>query len=311
MPSHITRNSDEKSSLEKTSSVESASSAELQTCGTSNEERKTGQNNQEFLDEVPLEETLTNETINAGSLEVSSDMTEAMAISSNSFKTTDKDVMTVSEVTASINSPSEEDSSEMPEVLDKSMVEEEDDDDYVELKVESSPSEEASPSTELQDNSLSTAASEASERLDMFNNEHKLVFQEEEPASKKQTDAETHDPKDSGILTMTASGSSATSPGTPASQATGPSDIGQVLKEGEETTSFAGETKVISDSHGDIFESPTTSEQRIARLDVSSVATDTERLELKASTNMEAPQPHQPVLEVIVFIVFLKCISLS
>uniref|UniRef100_A0A8D2AHH9 Lipopolysaccharide-responsive and beige-like anchor protein n=1 Tax=Sus scrofa TaxID=9823 RepID=A0A8D2AHH9_PIG len=297
VPSHITRNSDEKSSLEKTSSVESASSAELQTCGTSNEERKTGQNNQEFLDEVPLEETLTNETINAGSLEVSSDMTEAMAISSNSFKTTDKDVMTVSEVTASINSPSEEDSSEMPEVLDKSMVEEEDDDDYVELKVESSPSEEASPSTELQDNSLSTAASEASERLDMFNNEHKLVFQEEEPASKKQTDAETHDPKDSGILTMTASGSSATSPGTPASQATGPSDIGQVLKEGEETTSFAGETKVISDSHGDIFESPTTSEQRIARLDVSSVATDTERLELKASTNMEAPQPHQPVLE--------------
>ena len=297
VPSHITRNSDEKSSLEKTSSVESASSAELQTCGTSNEERKTGQNNQEFLDEVPLEETLTNETINAGSLEVSSDMTEAMAISSNSFKTTDKDVMTVSEVTASINSPSEEDSSEVPEVLDKSMVEEEDDDDYVELKVESSPSEEASPSTELQDNSLSTAASEASERLDMFNNEHKLVFQEEEPASKKQTDAETHDPKDSGILTMTASGSSATSPGTPASQATGPSDIGQVLKEGEETTSFAGETKVISDSHGDIFESPTTSEQRIARLDVSSVATDTERLELKASTNMEAPQPHQPVLE--------------
>uniref|UniRef100_A0A8D1K4Y7 LPS responsive beige-like anchor protein n=1 Tax=Sus scrofa TaxID=9823 RepID=A0A8D1K4Y7_PIG len=297
VPSHITRNSDEKSSLEKTSSVESASSAELQTCGTSNEERKTGQNNQEFLDEVPLEETLTNETINAGSLEVSSDMTEAMAISSNSFKTTDKDVMTVSEVTASINSPSEEDSSEVPEVLDKSMVEEEDDDDYVELKVESSPSEEASPSTELQDNSLSTAASEASERLDMFNNEHKLVFQEEEPASKKQTDAETHDPKDSEILTMTASGSSATSPGTPASQATGPSDIGQVLKEGEETTSFAGETKVISDSHGDIFESPTTSEQRIARLDVSSVATDTERLELKASTNMEAPQPHQPVLE--------------
>ncbi|XP_047655638.1 lipopolysaccharide-responsive and beige-like anchor protein isoform X1 [Phacochoerus africanus] len=297
VPSHITRNSDEKSSLEKTSSVESASIVELQTCSTSNEERKTGQNNQEFLDEVPLEETLTNETINAGNLEVSSDMTEAMAISSNSFKTTDEDVMTVSEVTASINSPSEEDSSEVPEVLDKSMVEEEDDDDYVELKVESSPSEEASPSTELQDNSLSTAASEASERLDMFNNEHKLVFQEEEPASKKQTDAETHDPKDSGILTMTASGSSATSPGTPASQTTGPSDIGQVLKEGETTTSFAGETKVISDSHGDIFESPTTSEQRIARLDVSSVATDTERLELKASMNVEAPQPHQPVLE--------------
>uniref|UniRef100_A0A8C3YIH2 Lipopolysaccharide-responsive and beige-like anchor protein n=1 Tax=Catagonus wagneri TaxID=51154 RepID=A0A8C3YIH2_9CETA len=295
--SHITRNSDEKSSLEKTSSVESASNVELQTCSTSNEERKTGQDNLEFLDEVPLEETLTKETVNAGSLEVSSDVTEAMASSSDAFKTTGKDVTTVNEVTASINSPSEEDGSEVPEVLDKSMVEEEDDDDYVELKVESSPTEEASPPTELQDNSLSPAASEASERLDMFNNDHKLVFQEEEPVSMKQADAETQDPKDSGILTMTASGSSATSAGTPASQTAGQSDIGQVLKEGEETTSFNGETKVISDSHGDVFESPTTSEQRIARLDVSSVATDTERLELKASTNMEAPQPHQPVLE--------------
>ncbi|XP_057581685.1 lipopolysaccharide-responsive and beige-like anchor protein isoform X2 [Hippopotamus amphibius kiboko] len=294
--SHITKNSDEKSSIGKTSSVESASNIELQTHNTSNEERTTGQESQELVDEVPLEETMINETMNADNLEGSSDIIEAVTISSNSFKTTGKDIMTVNEVTASISSPSEEDASEVPELLDKSIVEEEDDDDYVELKAESSPTEEARLPTELQDNSLSPAASEVSERVDMFSNDHKLIFQEQEPISQKQTDAETQDPKDSGILTMTASGSSATSPETTASQATVQSDIGQLLEEGEKTN-YAGGTKLNRDSHGNIFESPTTSEQRIAKLDVSSVATDTERLELKASTNMEASQPHHPGLE--------------
>ncbi|XP_061048536.1 lipopolysaccharide-responsive and beige-like anchor protein isoform X2 [Eubalaena glacialis] len=295
-PSHITRTSDEKSSIGKTRSVESASNVELQTHNTSNEEGTTVQENQELLDEVPLEETLINETINAESLEGSSDIIEAVTVSSDSFKTTGKDIMTVNEVTASISSPSEEDASEVPELLDKSVVEEEEDDDYVELKVESIPTEEASLPTELQDNSLSPAASEASERMDMFSNDHKLIFQEEEPVSKKQTDTETRDPKDSAVLTMTASGSSATSPRTTASQATVQSDVGQMLEVGEKTN-LSGETKLHSDSHSSIFESPTTSEQRIAKLDVSSVATDTERLELKATTNMEASQCHQPVLE--------------
>uniref|UniRef100_A0A8C4KSV0 LPS responsive beige-like anchor protein n=1 Tax=Equus asinus asinus TaxID=83772 RepID=A0A8C4KSV0_EQUAS len=186
---------------------------------------------------------------------------------------------------------------EVPEFLDKSVVEEEDDDDYVELKVDSSPTEEASLSTELQDNSLSPPASEASGRLDMFSNDCKLIFQEEEPVSKGQTDTETQDSEDSVILTMTASGSSATSSDATASHTTVQSDIGQVLEEGKETTNFARETKLTSESHANIFESPTTSEQRIAKLDVSSVATDTEKLELKASSNTEASRPHQPVLE--------------
>uniref|UniRef100_A0A9L0QZ96 Lipopolysaccharide-responsive and beige-like anchor protein n=1 Tax=Equus caballus TaxID=9796 RepID=A0A9L0QZ96_HORSE len=297
MSPHITTNRDEKSGIEKTSSVESASNIELETHNTSNEEEKTAQENQELLDEVPLEETLINDTINAGDVEVSSDIIEAVTVSSNSFKTTSKDIMTVSEITASISSPSEEDASEVPEFLDKSVVEEEDDDDYVELKVDSSPTEEASLSTELQDNSLSPPASEASGRLDMFSNDCKLIFQEEEPVSKKQTDTETQDSEDSVILTMTASGSSATSSDATASHTTVQSDIGQVLEEGKETTNFARETKLTSESHANIFESPTTSEQRIAKLDVSSVATDTEKLELKASSNTEASRPHQPMLE--------------
>ncbi|KAL2780952.1 lipopolysaccharide-responsive and beige-like anchor protein isoform 4 [Daubentonia madagascariensis] len=293
---HFTRNSDENSSVEKTSSVECASSIELQTHNTSNEEVKTEQENQELLHEVTLEETLTNERMKAGDLQVSSDIIEAVTISSNSFKTAGKDTVSISEVTASVCSPSEEDALEVPEFLDKSIVEEEEDDDYVELKVESSPTEEARLPTQLRDNSLSPAASEARERLDMFGNDNKLIFQGEEPVTKKQTDTETRDSKDSGIQTMTASASSVTSPET-VSQTAVQSDIGQMLEEGKKTTNLARETKLINDCHGNIFEASATSEQKIAKLDVSSVATDTERLELKASTNIEVPQPHRPVLE--------------
>ncbi|KAM8765108.1 lipopolysaccharide-responsive and beige-like anchor protein isoform 2-T3 [Rhynchonycteris naso] len=291
---HATRKSEEKSSIETISAVDSASNIELQTQNTSSEERKTGQENQESLDEVSLGETPINETSADGDLEVSSDIIGAEALPSTSLKTVGTDIMTVSEGNASVSSPSEGDASEAPELLDKSIVEEDDDEDYVELKVDSSPTEEASLPTDLQDNSLSPSTTETQERLDVCSNDQKLVFQEKEPVNKKQTDCETQDSKDSGILTKTASVSSATSPDTTASQITVQSDVGQMLEEGKKTTNLARETKVISDAHGNVFES---SEQRIAKLDVSSVATDTERLELKASTNTETSQPLQPVLE--------------
>ncbi|XP_023369234.1 lipopolysaccharide-responsive and beige-like anchor protein isoform X2 [Otolemur garnettii] len=293
----FTRNSDENSSVEKTSSVECASSIELQICTTSNEEVKTEQESQELLHEVTLEETLTNETANAGDSQISSDTIEAVTISSNSFKTTGKDTVSISEVTASVSTPSEEDALEMPELLEKSIVEEEEDDDYVELKVESSPAEEASLPTQLQDNFLSPAASEASKRPDLTGNDRKLIFQGEESVTKKQTDTETQDSKDSEILTMTASVSSNSLPETTVSQTAIQSDIGQMLEEGKKTTNIASETKLINDCHTNVFEASATSEQKMAKLDVSSVATDTERLELKASTNMETSQPQRPVLE--------------
>ncbi|XP_006870937.1 PREDICTED: lipopolysaccharide-responsive and beige-like anchor protein isoform X1 [Chrysochloris asiatica] len=289
------RNDDEKSSIEKTYSVDSESNTEPQTLNISNEERKTGQN-EKLLDEVALEETLTNETVNADDLEVSSELIEAVTISSNSFKTTGKDTMTISEVTVSLSSPSEEDASDMPELLDKSIVEEEEDDDYVELKVESSPPEETSVHTELQDNSLSVAALEASENLDLPSSDCNSV-PEKEPVTNKSADTDTQDSKDSGILTMAASGSSATSPETTASQTTVRSDISQTLEEEKETTNLTGETKLINNCHGNSLESSATSEQKIAKLDVSSIATDTEKLELKANTNVEASQPHRPVHE--------------
>ncbi|KAF7474615.1 Hypothetical predicted protein [Marmota monax] len=294
---HFTTNSAENSSIEKTSSVDSASNIELQMQNISNEDRKTEQENQELLAEVTLEEIATNETKNAGDLEASSDIAESVTIFSNSFKTVDKDTTVISEITASLSSPSEEDASEMPELLEKSIAEEEEEDDYVELKVEGSPTEEASLHTDLQDNSLSPVASEASESLDTLSNDCKLIFKEEEPVTKKQSDSEAQDSKDSGFLALPASGSSATSPGITVSQTTVQSDVEQMLEKGQKTADLAGETISTSDCHGNIFEAPATSEQKIAKLDVSTVATDTERLELKASANTEPPQPQRHVLE--------------
>ncbi|XP_006884567.1 PREDICTED: lipopolysaccharide-responsive and beige-like anchor protein [Elephantulus edwardii] len=289
--SNIIRNDDEKSSIEKEYLVDSACNIEPETHNAYNEERKTGQENQDLLDEINLEETLTNENMNTDDLDVSSVLTEPLTVSSSSFKTTSKDIMTTSEATASLSSPSEEDASEVPELLDKSIVEE-DDEDYVELKVENSPPEETTLSTELQRNSLSVAATKASEILELTNSNCK----EEDPFTKEPTDAETQDFKDSGILTMTASGSSATSPEATASQITEQSDIGHILEEEKETTRFVRETRLIKDCAGNSLDSPAT-EQKIAKLDVSSIATDTEKLELKASTNMDVSQPQRPGLE--------------
>ncbi|MBZ3868997.1 Lipopolysaccharide-responsive and beige-like anchor protein [Sciurus carolinensis] len=295
---HFTTHSVENSSVEKTSSVDSVSNIELQIHNTSNQDRKTEQENHESLAEVSLEEISTSETKNTGDLEASSDTVEPVSVFSNSFKIAGKDTTVISEVTTSVSSPSEEDGSEMPELLEKSIVEEEEEEDYVELKVEGSPTEEASVHTDLQDHSLSPAASEASERPDTLSNDCKLIFKEEEPVTEKQSDSETQDSKDSRCLAMPASESSATSPEITDSGTMVQSDVEQMLEEGQKTADLAGETRSTSDCHGNVFEATASSEQKIAKLDVSTVATDTERLELKASANTEAPLPQRHVLEI-------------
>ncbi|EHB15413.1 Lipopolysaccharide-responsive and beige-like anchor protein [Heterocephalus glaber] len=223
--SHFTRNNNENSSIEKTSSVESTSNIEMQMHNTANEERQTERENQESLDEATLEEVLTNETEKAGDLETSSEVVEPVTVYSNSLKTASKDTVTISEIPASISSPSEEDTSEIPELLEKSVVEEEEEDDYVELK--------------WQHQGLQL----------------------------------------------------------PLSQATVQLDSDQMPEEGKKTSNLAGDSKSISDCHDNSSDTPVASEQKIVKLDVSSVATDTEKLELKASINSEAPQPHRPVPE--------------
>ncbi|KAH0510766.1 Lipopolysaccharide-responsive and beige-like anchor protein [Microtus ochrogaster] len=288
---HFTRNSDENSSIGKASSVDSASNIELQTPDTSNDQKKMEQGSQELLNQANLEEIATNETEDACDLEASSEVVESMTLVSNSFELPGKDTVIISEISASISSPSEQDAAELPELLEKSGVEEEEDDDYVELKVEGSPSEEAGLPTELQSNSVSVAVPAATCEKD-------CEVQEEAPATKIQNDSETGDSKDSTFITMATPGPLATSPEAPVSPTTVQSDIDEVLDEGIKATNPAGETESVSDCVDNGSEAPVTSEQKIAKLDVSSVASDTERFELKASTSMEATQPQRHGLEV-------------
>lgn len=279
---HCPGQKDETPGTEVTGSVESTSNPEPQTHDTAHG-GETEPECQAVPDEVPLEETLTN----AGDSEVTSDPIEAVTVLSNSLKKGEKDTATISEVTATLSSPSEEDASEMPEFLDRSLVEDEDEDDYVEVKVGGSPPEEASPPAELRDNGLSPAVSEASERLDIVSDDHRAVCHEEHAQTGQQAGPDAQASKDSGTLTATASGSSATSPETAVSP-TVQSDIGQMPEGGKKGTR---ESRLPSNGHGHAGEAAALSEPRIAKLDVSSVATDTERLELKASTSVEAPQP--------------------
>ncbi|KAL1777903.1 lipopolysaccharide-responsive and beige-like anchor protein isoform X1, partial [Sigmodon hispidus] len=288
---HFTGDSDENAS------VDSASNTELQTPDMSNDEKKVEQKTQQLLDQATLEETATNKTKDACDLEASSDAVESVTLASNSFELPGKDTMTISELSASISSPSEQDAAEMPELLEKSGAEDEDhDDDYVELKVEGSPTEEASLPTDLQSDSLSIAASEAREGQDLRGNDCEV--QEEAPITKFQSDTETGDSKDSRFPTMTTPGSLATSPEAPVSQTTVQSDIDEILDEGMKATNHAEESGSVSDCADSVSEAPATFEQKIAKLDVSSVASDTERFELKASTSMEAPQPQRHGLEI-------------
>lgn len=280
--------------------MDSASNIELQTPDVSNDQKKMEQGNQELLNQTNLGEIATNETEDACDLQASSESVESMTLVSNSFELPGKDTVIISEISASISSPSEQDAAELPELLEKSGVEEEDDDDYVELKVEGSPSKEASLPTELRGNSVSVAvaAPEASEGQATC--EKDCEVQEEAPVTKIQNDTETGDSKDSTFTTMATPGPLATSSEAPVSPTTVQSDIDEVLDEGMKATNLAGETESVSDCVDNGPEAPVTSEQKIAKLDVSSVASDTERFELKASTSMEATLPQRHGLEVII-----------
>ncbi|KAK7801329.1 hypothetical protein U0070_016197 [Myodes glareolus] len=256
------------------------------------------QGKQELLNQANLGEIATNKTEDACDLQASSESVESMTLVSNSFELPGKDTVIISEISASISSPSEQDAAELPELLEKSGVEEEDDDDYVELKVEGSPSEEASLPTELQGNSVSVAVAAPEANEGQATCEKDCEVQEEAPVTKIQNDTENGDSKDSTFTTMATPGPLATSPEAPVSPTTVQSDIDEVLDEGMKTTRLAGETESVSDCVDNGPEAPVTSEQKIAKLDVSSVASDTERFELKASTSMEATLPQRHGLEV-------------
>ncbi|XP_060234506.1 lipopolysaccharide-responsive and beige-like anchor protein isoform X2 [Meriones unguiculatus] len=285
---HFTRNGDENFSIGKASSVDSTSSPELQAPETSPDEKKAEQESRELLGQTTSGE-VTSETKDTRDSEASSDAGEPGTLASRSFELPGKDTMAISGISAVISSPSEQDAAEVPELLEKSGVEEEEEDDYVDLKVEGSPTEEASLPTEPQGSSLSAATGEP------FMRGNDCRAQKEAPET--ENDPETGDCQEARFPSMAAAGSLPTSPEAPVTQTSVQADIDETLDGGMKATNLAGETELGSDCADNVCEAPASSEQKIAKLDVSSVASDTERFELKASTSTQAPQPQRHGLE--------------
>ncbi|XP_055452539.1 lipopolysaccharide-responsive and beige-like anchor protein [Psammomys obesus] len=290
---HFTRNGDENFSIGKASSVDSTFSPELQAPETSPDEKKAEQESREVLGQTTSGEA-TSEMKDTRDSEASSDAGEPGTLASRSFELPGKDTMAISGISAVISSPSEQDAAEVPELLEKSGVEEEEEeeeDDYVDLKVEGSPTEEASLPTEPQGSSLSAATGGPV----MRGNDCRA--QKEAPVSETENDPESGDCQEARFPSMAAAGSLATSPEAPVSQTSVQADIDETLDGGMKATNLAGETELGSDCADNVCEAPASSEQKIAKLDVSSVASDTERFELKASASTQAPQPQRHGLE--------------
>lgn len=174
---------------------------------------------------------------------------------------------------------------ESPEILEKLTpeVEDEEDEDFVDLKEESNlpfTSEECSPKlSEEHMLSESQGTSELQEQQTVIVKEPVPV-----PLETKNTDASVE--REQHSLPEISS--------SPSKEATLQLDSRE--KADEENTDQSL-TKTTADDM-----QPHTSENKIAKLDVSSVASDTERLELKSSAILEVNQALRPIPEVIFFV---------
>lgn len=173
---------------------------------------------------------------------------------------------------------------ESPEGLEKSTVEVEDEDDFVDLKEEGSlplPSED-----------FAEMNKECSSNESEVTKQEKTMEKQPECVLLKSEDTEGVDGENRELTSLPETVGSAVE-----EAAT------QLDSEGKKTTE---EEKIVfskiktaeEDANARVTEPAGACEKRIAKLDVSSVASDTERLELKAKTCLEAPMPARSIPEV-------------
>ncbi|GAB0189269.1 lipopolysaccharide-responsive and beige-like anchor protein [Grus japonensis] len=172
---------------------------------------------------------------------------------------------------------------EIPERPEKSTVEVEDEDGFVDLKGESSmplPSEEF----------LETNKEHSSNDSELTRQE-KAIEKQPESMLLKSGDNEGMDGKKQELTSLPETVSS-----TVQEVVTQPDSEGK--KKLEEEKILSSETKMAEqNANAPVSEPAGTCDKRIAKLDVSSVASDTEKLELKANRCLEAPLPHRSVPE--------------
>ncbi|NXK91829.1 LRBA protein, partial [Formicarius rufipectus] len=211
------------------------------------------------------------ETVRPSVSEITTGIAEAIEDSSKAEELVEK-TDTVTAASLAMQSTLEGETPKSLERLEESTVEMEDEDDFVDLKDESS--------IPLPSGDFAEGNNECS------SNESEVTKQEK--AAEKQPEAVALQCK--GTESVGGKKQELTLPETVSSAV--PEVVTQLNSEGKkkQKEENISETKTpVENAH--VPEPAGASEKRIAKLDVSSVASDTERLELKASTCLEAPLP--------------------
>lgn len=171
-----------------------------------------------------------------------------------------------------------------PERLEKSTVEVEDEDDFVDLKEESS--------TPLPSEEFAEMNKEHSSNESQVTKQEKAIEKQPESVLLKSKDTESVDGKKQELTSLPERVNSAVQEVMTRLDSEGKKKL-------EEEKILFSETKTAEENaNAHVSEPAGASDKRIAKLDVSSVASDTEKLELKANTCLEAPLPPRSIPEV-------------
>uniref|UniRef100_A0A8C5UFU5 LPS responsive beige-like anchor protein n=1 Tax=Malurus cyaneus samueli TaxID=2593467 RepID=A0A8C5UFU5_9PASS len=209
------------------------------------------------------------ETVNPSVSEITTGIAEAIEDSGKADELVEETVA-VTAASLALQTPVEGETLTSSERLEKSTVEMEDEDDFVDLKDESSlplPSEE-----------IAERNKECSSNKSEVTKQEETTEKQPESVLLKSEDTEGVDEKKQELAVPVSSA---------VPQVVTQLDSAGKKKEGNIVSS---ETKTtLENVAAHVAEPAGASDKRIAKLDVSSVASDTERLELKANTCLEAP----------------------
>ncbi|NXK42076.1 LRBA protein, partial [Piprites chloris] len=253
-----------------------------QTCSVSNHkedlEGEDGDTTQDLKAVPCVEFSPEPETVKPSVSEISTGIAEAIEDSSKADEL-EEETVAVTAASLAMQTTLEGETPASPERLEKSTVEVEDEDDFVDLKDESSL---PSPSEEFAERNKECTSNESE-----VTKQEKTTEKQPESMLVKSKGSESVDGKKQE-LTL------------PETVSAVPEVVTQLDSEGKKKLKEekVSETKtMVENANVRVPEPAGASDKRIAKLDVSSVASDTERLELKANTCLEAPLPPRSLPE--------------
>uniref|UniRef100_A0A663E0B3 LPS responsive beige-like anchor protein n=1 Tax=Aquila chrysaetos chrysaetos TaxID=223781 RepID=A0A663E0B3_AQUCH len=223
------------------------------------------------------------ETIKTSVSEISTGIAEAIEDPLSKPDELVEETVAVTAASLAMQTTLEPETPESPERLEKSTVDMEDEDDFVDLKDESSmplPSEE-----------YAELNKECSSNESKVTKQGKAIEKQPESVLLKSEDTEGVHGKKQELTSLPETVSSAVQ-----EVGTRP-DLKGKKKLEEEKILFSESKTAEENANAHVPEPAGASDKRIAKLDVSSVASDTERLELKANTCLEAPLPPRSIPE--------------